>query len=64
MPTHDFSRPVDLANLPASVILANAQDPARSVPGAPPLFGQEIIPHFMTSTGYIGSAARAYPIED
>lgn len=61
---HDFSRPIDLANLPASLILANAQDPARAVPGAPPLFGQEMIPHFMTSTGYIGSAARAYPIED
>lgn len=64
MPTHDFSRPIDLEQLPASVILASAQDPARAIPGAPPLFGQEIIPHFMTSTGYVGSAARAYPIED
>lgn len=61
---HDFSKPIDLATLPASLIIASAQDPARAVPGAPPLFGQEIIPHFMTSTGYVGSAARAYPIED
>lgn len=64
MPNYDFNRPIDLANLPASLIIASAQDPARAVHGAPPLFGQEIIPHFMTSTGYVGSAARAYPIED
>jgi len=64
MANHDFSRPIDLNNLPASVLIASAPDPAKGISGAPPLFGQEIIPHFLTSTGYVGSAARAYPIED
>ena len=64
MPQYDFNRPIDLNSLPASVILANAQDPARQIEGAPPIFGQEIVPHFYTSTGYVGSAARAYPIDD
>jgi phage gp29-like protein len=60
----DFSRPIDLNNLPASVLYASRRDPAESWPGAPPLFGQDVVPHFFTSTGYVGSAARAYPIED
>jgi phage gp29-like protein len=61
---YDFSQPIDLNNLPASLVLAAEQDPARSLPGAPPLFGRDVVPHFYTTTGYIGSAARAYPVED
>jgi len=64
MPNYDFTRPIDLSSLPASVILANAQDPARQIEGAPPIFGQDIVPHYYTATGYVGSAARAYPIDD
>jgi len=64
MPNYDFNRPIDLNTLPASVVLANAPDPARMIEGAPPIFGQDIVPHYYTATGYVGSAARAYPIED
>jgi hypothetical protein len=61
---YDFNQPIDLNNLPASLVLAAEQDPAKSLPGAPPLFGRDVVPHFYTTTGYIGSAARAYPVED
>jgi len=64
MPTYDFSQPIDLNALPASVLLAMEKDPASSMPGAPPNFGMDVVPHYFTTTGYVGSAARAYPIED
>ena len=64
MPQYDFSQPLDLNKLPASIIYGAATDPATAWAGAPPLMGQDIVPHFYTSTGYVGSAARAYPIED
>lgn len=64
MRTYDFSKPIDLDNLPATLKNQMARDPATLFPGAPPLFGQDVVPHFFTTTGYIGSAARAYPIED
>ena len=64
MPNYDFNQPIDLNNLPASLVLAMEKDPAKSMPGAPPLFGRDVVPHFYTTTGYVGSAARAYPVED
>lgn len=64
MPTYDFKTPIDLNSLPASVLLAMEKDPAAAMPGAPPNFGRDVVPHYFTTTGYIGSAARAYPIED
>jgi hypothetical protein len=63
-PGLDLSRPIDLENLPASIRNAMPSDPARDWDGAPPFFGQDLVPHIYTSSGYVGSSARAYPIED
>lgn len=46
--------------LPASVILRHVADPASGVKGAPPNFGQQILPHIYTVSGRYGVAARAY----
>lgn len=63
-PVLDFTRPIDIENMPASLRLSMPSDPARIWPGAPPFFGEELVPHIYTTAGYVGSAARAYPIED
>jgi hypothetical protein len=36
------------------------KDPASEIPGAPPLFGQDVAPHAMTFASKIGSQARTY----
>lgn len=59
----------DLKNLhhyPAQILNSQAvhPDPAASFPGAPPLFGKDVVPHIYTVAGWVGSQARAYPLED
>ena len=60
----DFNRPLDLDNIPASLRNAMPSDPARDWKGAPPFFGEDLVPHLYSTSGYVGSAARTYPIED
>jgi phage gp29-like protein len=60
---------LDLKNLhhyPAQILNSQAvhPDPAASFPGAPPLFGKDVVPHIYTVAGWVGSQARAYPLED
>mgnify|MGYP000917526679 CR=1 FL=1 len=54
----------DNRSVPASFILAEARDPAEVWPGAPPNFGQDLVPHIATVSGMTGGAARAYTWAD
>jgi hypothetical protein len=44
--------------------MARKTDAASKIPGAPPLFGEEVTPHVMTFASMIGSYARAYVQSD
>lgn len=46
--------------VPATLINRMIVDPASRVPGAPPLFGADAVPHVFTVTGRYGLVARAY----
>jgi hypothetical protein len=48
------------ASTPASIFNVSDYDPALRIPGAPPLFGQDAMPHVYTSLGRYGLASRAY----
>lgn len=50
----------DNRGVPASFIQAEARDPAESWPGAPPNFGQEVLPHVVTIGSTTGGSAKAY----
>lgn len=41
-------------------VFTRASDPARSWPGAPPNFGETIVPHIFTVSGQSGLAGKAY----
>lgn len=68
--------PIDLDTLPSQLAHVNPQDmparvrigldgdPARSVQGAPPNYGEDVIPQIMTYAGIWSSAARTYDITD
>jgi phage gp29-like protein len=45
---------------PASIFNVADFDPARNVPGAPPFFGQDTLPHTYTSLGRYGLVSQAY----
>lgn len=60
----DYSKPLDIENLPATLRNSMPSDPSRDWPGAPPFGGEDLVPHIYTTSGYVGSAARTYPIED
>src|SRR6185503_15127647 len=49
---------VDPRSIPARFITAATKDPASAWPGAPPNFGQQIVPHIMTVAGRV--ATRSY----
>ena len=51
---------------PAAILNSEAAhpDPAADWPGAPPNFGRDLVPHIYTVSGWVGSQARAYPLED
>jgi phage gp29-like protein len=40
--------------------IERTKDPASDIPGAPPLFGQDVAPHAMTFASKIGSQAKTY----
>jgi hypothetical protein len=44
--------------------LANSTDPASKSPGAPPLFGNDTVPHLLTFQSLIGTFSRAYTNPD
>jgi len=44
--------------------LANSTDPASKTPGAPPLFGNDTVPHLLTFQSLIGTFSRAYTNPD
>lgn len=46
--------------LPAPIFNVANFDPASRFPGAPPLFGQDALPHVYTSLGRYGMASHAY----
>lgn len=46
--------------LPAQIFNVQDFDPASRFPGAPPLFGQDAVPHVYTSLGRYGMASHAY----
>jgi hypothetical protein len=50
---------VDLSRVP-SAIFANAKDPASEWKGAPPNFGDQVVPHIFTVSGQTGLAGKAY----
>lgn len=54
----------DNRGIPASFIQAEARDPAEAWPGAPPNFGQPLVPHIATVSGTTGGAGRAYSWAD
>jgi len=54
----------DSRGIPASFIQAEARDPAEAWPGAPPNFGQPLVPHIATVSGMTGGAGRAYSWAD
>ncbi len=54
----------DNRGIPASFIQAEARDPAEAWPGAPPNFGQPLVPHIATVSGMTGGAGRAYSWAD
>ena len=43
-----------------SAVFAAATDPAKSWPGAPPNFGDIVVPHAFTVSGQTGLAGKAY----
>jgi len=40
--------------------MANNTDPASRTPGAPPMYGEDAVPHLMTFQSIVGSFSRAY----
>lgn len=50
----------DPANTPAKIFSVADYDPSTRFPGAPPLFGQDAIPHAFTSLGRYGLVSKAY----
>jgi len=40
--------------------MANGTDPASRTPGAPPMYGEDAVPHLMTFQSIVGSFSRAY----
>ena len=40
--------------------MANSTDPASRTPGAPPMYGEDAVPHLMTFQSIVGSFSRAY----
>ncbi|MBX3422224.1 MAG: DUF935 family protein [Pirellulaceae bacterium] len=51
---------MDNQNMPAKIFDVAAFDPAEKYPGAPPFFGQDIVPHTYTSMGRHGLTSQAY----
>lgn len=51
---------VDYKNRLASYLTAKQLDPASAWPGAPPLLGQEFLPHIFTVAGTQGALGKAY----
>ena len=61
----DFGRPgggynPDLNQYPARVISEQAQDPSSGIPGSPPNFGRDMVPHIYTVQGRVGTISRVY----
>lgn len=50
---------IDLSKVPA-VAFANAVDSATMLPGTPPNWGEQVVPHIFTVSGQTGLAAKAY----
>ncbi len=50
----------DNSQIPARIFDVSAYDPARAFPGAPPFFGQDIVPHTYTSLGRTGITSQSY----
>jgi hypothetical protein len=50
---------IDLSTIP-SVAFANARDSASVIPGTPPNWGDQVVPHIFTVSGQAGLAAKAY----
>lgn len=51
---------IDYKNRLASYLTARALDPASAWPGAPPMMGQEFLPHIFTVAGTQGALGQAY----
>lgn len=54
---------MDPRALPASFLMESAKDPANAWPGAPPNFGEPVVPHIMTVSGRIGTKAYQWADE-
>lgn len=54
---------LDPRSLPASFISAQAVDPAAAWNGAPPNFGDQVLPHIMTVSGRVGTKAYMWADE-
>jgi len=54
---------VNPRSLPASYFTQAATDPATAWPGAPPNFGQQVVPHIVTVSGRIGTKAYQWADE-
>jgi len=50
----------DNSQIPARIFDVKAFDPAGAFPGAPPFFGQDIVPHTYTSLGRTGLTSQSY----